>query len=198
MKLITFPVLIFAIFLGGCGPHASTSPKTTANEPEVKRAKQVSLVTRSKYPQVRLSSYTLIADDIDARKSDAEAVMQVKIELPRAVQTKEADRFERILARNFVFRADDQFYGRAAYIRERTNNKDTVITADYENVVLQFIGEMAFLTYRNIVVLEPGAPENTAHMTWADMLVKEDGLWKFVAVHLIDSKMEKDPKAATP
>jgi hypothetical protein len=155
-------------------------------------------VTRSKYPQVRLSSYTLIADDIDARKSDAEAVMQVKIELPRAVQTKEADRFERILARNFVFRADDQFYGRAAYIRERTNNKDTVITADYENVVLQFIGEMAFLTYRNIVVLEPGGPENTAHMTWADMLVKEDGLWKFVAVHLIDSKMEKDPKAATP
>jgi hypothetical protein len=65
-------------------------------------------------------------------------------------------------------------------------------------VVLQFIGEMAFLTYRNIVVLEPGGPENTAHMTWADMLVKEDGLWKFVSVHLIDSKMEKDPKAAAP
>jgi ketosteroid isomerase-like protein len=198
MKLIPFPVLIFAIFLGGCGPDASTSSKATANEPEVKRAKQVSLVTRSKYPQVRLSSYTLIADDIDARRSDAEAVMQVKMELPRAVQTKEADRFERILARNFVFRAADQFYGRADYIRERANNKDTVITADYENVVLQFIGDTAFLTYRNTVVLEPGGRENTVHMTWADILVKEDGQWKFVAVHLIDSKMEKDPKAAAP
>ncbi len=198
MKLIPFPVLIFAIFLGGCGPDASTYPKATANEPEVKRAKQVSLATRSKYPQVRLSSYTLIADDIDARRSDAEAVMQVKMELPRAVQTKEADRFERILARNFVFRAADQFYGRADYIRERANNKDTVMTADYENVVLQFIGDLAVLTYRNIVVLEPGGPENTAHMTWADILVKEDGQWKFIAVHLIDSKMEKDPKTAAP
>jgi hypothetical protein len=108
--------------------------------------------------------------------------------LPRAVQTKEADRFERILARDFVFRAADQFYGRADYIRERANNKDTVITADYENVVLQFIGDMALMTYRNIVVLEPGGPEHTAHLTWADILVKENGQWKFRAVHVIDSK----------
>ncbi len=132
-------------------------------------------MTQSKYPQVRLSSYTLIADDIDARKSDAKEVMQVKIELPRAVQTKEADRFERILARTFVFRAADQFYGRADYIQDRTHSKDTVMTADYENVVLQFIGEIAFLTYRNTVVDDPGGPENTTHMTWADILVKEDG-----------------------
>jgi Domain of unknown function (DUF4440) len=82
--------------------------------------------------------------------------MQVKIELPRAVQTKEADRFDRILARNFVFRTDDQFYNRADYIRARANNKDTVRTAAYENVVLQFIGDIAFLTYRNVVVVEPG------------------------------------------
>jgi hypothetical protein len=87
--------------------------------------------------------------------------MQVKIELPRAVQTKDGERFERILARDFVFRAEDQFYGRADYIRERANNKDTVITADYENVVLQFIGNVALLTYRNIVAMEPGGPEHT-------------------------------------
>ena len=104
------------------------------------------------------------------------------------MQTKEADRFERILARNFVFRAEDQFYGRADYIRERAKNKDTVITADYQNVVLQFIGDIALLTYRNIVVIEPGGPDNTVDMTWADVLVKEDGQWKFRAVHLIDSR----------
>jgi hypothetical protein len=161
-----------------------------ADQPKAKRAAHATLTTRSKYPQVRLSSYTLISDDVEARKADAEAVMQVKIELPRAVQTKEADRFDRILARNFVFRSDDQFYNRADCIRERANNKDTLMTADYENVVLQFIGDIAFLTCRNIVVAEPGGPENTDHMTWADVLVKEDGQWKFSAVHLIDSKME--------
>jgi hypothetical protein len=62
------------------------------------------------------------------------------------------------------------------------------MTADYENVVLEFVGDIALLTYRNIVVMEPGGPEHTAHMTWADILVKENGQWKFRAVHLIDSK----------
>lgn len=154
-----------------------------------KAPKQVTLTTRSQYPQVRLSSYTLICeDDLERRKAEAEAVMQIKIELPRAVQTKETNRFERILARDFVFRGEDEFYGRADYIRARVNNKDTVVTADYDNVVLQFLGDMAFLTYRNTVVIEPGGPEHTLHMTWADILVKEDSQWKFRAVYLIDSK----------
>jgi hypothetical protein len=197
MKLFLFPVLLLTIFLTGCGAN-EISVEPAADEAEAKPATQVALTTRSKYPQVRLSSYALISDDVEARKADAEAVMQVKIELPRAVQTKEADRFDRILARNFVFRADDQFYNRDDYIRARANNKDTVMTADYENVVLQFTGDIAFLTYRNIVVVEPGGPENTAHMTWADILVKEDGQWKFSAVHLIDSKVEAESKRAAP
>jgi ketosteroid isomerase-like protein len=160
-----------------------------AEQPKAKSPRQVTLTTRSQYPQIRLGTYTLVCnDDLEARKADTEAIMQVKIEFPRAVQTKEADRFERILAREFVFRAADEFYGRADYIRERANNKDTVMTTDYENVVLQFVGDVALLTYRNIVVMEPGGPEHTAHMTWADILVKENGQWKFRAVHLIDSK----------
>ena len=194
MKLFLFQVLFLMIFLTDAGANESTSAEPARDRPKANPARQVTLKTRSKYPQVRLSSYTLISEDVEATKADAEAVMQVKIELPRAVQTKEADKFDRILARNFVFRANDEFYNRADYIRARVNNKGTVMTADYENVVLQFIGDIAFLTYRNIVVDQPGGPENTAYMTWADILVKEDGKWKFSAVHLIDSKTGADPK----
>jgi ketosteroid isomerase-like protein len=183
-RLVTLAVLFF-----GC----VAQERTLAQAAE--QARQITLTTKSRYPQVRLSSYTLIYDDNEEpRKDDAEAVMQVKIELPRAVQTKDAERFERILAPNFVFRAEGQFYGRADYIRERANNKDTVMTADYENVVLQFIGDVALLTYRNIVVIEPGGPEHTARMTWADILVKEGGQWKFRAVYLIDSKWRQNGK----
>jgi ketosteroid isomerase-like protein len=187
-KLCLPPAVFSVFFFAGCGANEIVSEQP-AEPPKANSPRQVTLTTRSQYPQVRLSTYTLICDDdLEARKAESEAVMQVKMELPRAVQTKETDRFEQILARDFVFRANDQFYGRADYIRERASNRETVMTADYENVVLQFIGDIALLTYRNIVVMEPGGPEHTAHMTWADILVKEDGQWKFRAVHLIDSK----------
>jgi ketosteroid isomerase-like protein len=195
MKLFRTLVPLLTFLLSGL-PHKSTLAQT-ADQPRPTSARQMVLTTKSRYPQVRLSSYTLVYDENEeARKDEAEAVMQVKIELPRAVQTKDAERFERILTRDFVFRAEHQFYGRADYIRERANNKDTVITADYENVVLQFIGNVALLTYRNIVAMEPGGPEHTVYMTWADVLVKEGGKWKFRAVHLIDSKMK--PERAVP
>jgi hypothetical protein len=172
----------------GCGVSESIAQQH-AEQLRLNAPRQVTLTTRSRYPQVRLRTYTLICDDdLDRRKVESEAVMQIKVELPRAVQTKEADRFERILARAFVFRGEDEFYGRADYIRARVNNKDTVMTADYDNVVLHFLGDMALLTYRNTVVIEPGGPEHTVRMTWADILAKEDGQWKFRAVYLIDSK----------
>jgi ketosteroid isomerase-like protein len=188
MKLFRH-VATLLLFLLDCVTQESILAQAIG-EARADSARQITLTTKSRYPQVRLSSYTLVYDENEGpRQDEGEAVMQVKIELPRAVQTKDGERFERILARDFVFRAEDQFYGRADYIRERANNKDTVITADYENVVLQFIGNVALLTYRNIVAMEPGGPEHTVYMTWADILVKEGGKWKFRAVHLIDSKM---------
>jgi ketosteroid isomerase-like protein len=190
-RLVTrflFAAVFLTFIYVGCGVSKSVAQQH-AEQLRVNAPRQVTLTTRSRYPQVRLSTYTLICDDdLDRKKAEAEAVMQVKTELPRAVQTKEADRFERILARDFVFHGEDEFYGRADYIRARVNNKDTVMTADYNNVVLHFLGDIAVLTYRNTVVIEPGGPEHTVHMTWADILGKEDGQWKFRAVYLIDSK----------
>jgi hypothetical protein len=186
---LCLPAAVFStFFLAGCGTSENVSEQP-AEQPKANSPRQVTLTTRSQYPQVRLSTYTLICDDdFEATKAEAEPVMQVKIELPRAVQTKEADRFERILARDFVFRANEQFYGRADYIRERASNKDTVMTADYENVVLHFIGDICFANVSQHC--RDGAGRPRAHRSYdvGGHLVKENGQWKFRAVHLIDSK----------
>ena len=102
-----------------------------------------------------------------------------------------------MLARDFVFRAEDQFHNRADYIRDRTSGEDRVKTADYQNLVLQFFGEVAMLTYRNIVEDEPGGPSAwKAEMVWSEMFVKEDGRWKVSALHCIKLNMLNDPAPA--
>jgi len=59
---------------------------------------------------------------------------------------------------------------------------------DYRNVVVQFIaGGRALVTYSNIVEDQPGGSGAwNADMTWADILLKENGAWKYETVHLID------------
>ena len=62
---------------------------------EGKRSSQVQLTTESKYPSVRIKKYTLITDNVDAQRADAEAILQVKMEVPRAMQTKDPAQFNR-------------------------------------------------------------------------------------------------------
>ena len=71
----------------------------------------------------------------------------------------------------------------------RVNAKWNVLDARYENLVLQFFGETALLTYRNIVkeTDEKGVPTTWLY-NWADVWVKEDGEWKVAAIYVIDSK----------
>ena len=167
---------------------AAAAPKTLS---------QVQLVTKSKYPTVGIREYTLITDNVEAQRADAEAIMQVKIELPRAMQTKDPAQFDRVLARDFIFRGEDEFYTRADYIRDRTSGEGRVKTADYQNLVLQFFGDVAMLTYRNIVEEEPGGPGAwKAEMIWSEMFVKEDGRWKVAALHLIHLITLNDPAPA--
>ena len=73
--------------------------------------------------------------------------------------------------------------------RPRVNAKWNVLDARYENLVLQFFGETALLTYRNIVkeTDEKGVPTTWLY-TWADVWVKEDGEWKVAAIYVIDSE----------
>ena len=56
------------------------------------------------------------------------AGMRVRAAWPRAMQTKDKALFESILARDFTFRAEDEWYERDAYIRNRVESDERVMT----------------------------------------------------------------------
>lgn len=193
MKYFAF-VLLWIILFTGCQVSEKTARQqsdSTKQPGTAKRYSQIILKVDYVIPTVGISNYTLITDDVEAHRKDAEAIMRVKKDWPLAMQTKDEALFNRILARNFTFRAEDEFYERMNYIRDRVQSPVTVETAQYENLVLQFFGEGAVLTYRNIVKGKDDRGEaETWLYTWADIFVKEDGEWKIGASHLIGGRKE--------
>jgi hypothetical protein len=142
-------------------------------------------------PTVDIKSYILITDKTDTDIVNAKGIMQVKRKWPQAMQTKDASVFNSILGNNFTFRAEDEFYNRADYIEDRTTSTDTVTSAKYENIVLQFFGDVALLTYRNIVEHHDTIGKTgLLYMSWADMYVKENGKWMIGGSHLIEARNE--------
>jgi ketosteroid isomerase-like protein len=154
---------------------------------------QVTIPNERRVPGVDLSAFTLITSNREADRREAEAILEVKVSWPRAMQTKDASMFDRILARDFTFReADGRLFERAAYIRDRIQRSETVASARYENVVLQLFGNMAVMTYRNVVSgTDADGKRETWHMSWADVFVREDGRWKIAASHMVSERVEK-------
>ena len=151
--------------------------------------KQVTLNFDQQSPNVDIRSYVLITDKLDADRVEAEAIMRLRAKLPLAVQTKDAALFNSILARDFTFRAADEFWNREDYIRNRVEESETALSAHYENVVLQLFGDVAVSTYRNAIELkDKSGKAGTLQMTLASVYVKEDGRWKIGAVYLINKK----------
>lgn len=149
--------------LTGCtadnlGANAATSNASTAGTPVAARQlKQFPIVTESKYPTVGLKEYVLITDNLQRDRAEAEVVIQTKIELPHAMQTKKREDFEAVLGRNYVFRAHDEFFDREGYISNRVADPAKVKQADYRNVVIQFITpDRALVTYSNVIEDQPG------------------------------------------
>ncbi len=158
----------------------------------VRAQEQLTIQVNQQASGIDISSYTLITDNAKSDRQDAAEIMRVKADWPRAMQTKSKALFESILARDFTFRAEGQWFKRDAYIRDRVESVETVEAARYENLVLQFFGNAAILTYRNIVSGTDGAtglPE-TWHYSWADVFVREDGEWKIGGSHLISERSE--------
>ena len=156
------------------------------------RQQQVVLTVERELPGIDLSSYTLVSDHPDADRGAADAIMRVKIDWPRAMQSKDVALFQRILSPQFTFReADGTFYEREAYIRNRVESPERVVAVRYENVVLQLFGEVALLSYRNIIdhTDASGKPDKL-HLSWADVFAKENGEWKIRASHLISERVE--------
>ena len=194
MKPIAFLSLMLIVGLSSCTTRETTSANlsniaVSATDTKARTAmKQFKLTTQSKYPTVGLNEYTLITDDLERNRPEAEAAIQTKIELPHAMQTKERKDFESILSKNYVFRGPEEFYDRDGYINNRVGDPSRVKQAVYRNVVVQFVGDRALITYSNLVEDEPGGKE-VWDMTWADVLIKEDGQWKYEVVHLIEFKI---------
>jgi ketosteroid isomerase-like protein len=192
-------VLSCTVLLTGCqrGSDAARQKSDTPRPTDTgKQMTQISLAYETGNSKIGISSYTLISDNVDAQRRDAEAIMQVKTSFPLAVQTKDRALFEKILARDFVFRGEGEpgMLRREDYINDRTNpSGGEVLTADYENIALQLFGDIAVMTYRNIVkgTNDKGQADPPEHIAWADIYVKENGEWKIGSVHVIDYRMER-------
>jgi ketosteroid isomerase-like protein len=192
MRLLAFVMLWAILLIDSQGGHAGRDRKPGTQDRRVADRQYAQVTVRLDRPSanVDINSYVLITADVEADRREAEAVMRVRGKLPLAVQTKDAGLFDRILARGFTFRAADEFWNREQYIRKRVEEPETVASARYENVVLQFFGEVAMSTYRNAVqIKDAGGKAETLDMTWASVYVKEGGEWKVGAVHLIDKRV---------
>jgi ketosteroid isomerase-like protein len=185
-------LLLWTILLTGCqtgGKSVNQQSDTPKQNETGKKFSQVPLKVNYVIPNVGISNYTLITDDVEAHRKDAEAIMLRKKDMPLAMQKHDAALFNSFLARNFIARGEHEFLTREEYIQDRVNATWSISDVQYENLVLQFFGETTLLTYRNIVKEkdEKGVPSTWLY-TWADIWIKEDGEWKVAAIYVIDSK----------
>ena len=191
MRYFVFLLLLMALLIG-CQISKKSANQQSASPEQNKTGKkfsQVPLKVDYVLPTVGISSYTLITDDLEAHRKDAEAIMLRKKDMPLAMQKHDAALFDSFLARNFVSRGEHEFLQRDEYIQDRVSATWMISDVQYENLVLQFYGETALLTYRNIVKEKDEKGVTTTWLfTWADTWVKEDGVWKVAAIYVIDSK----------
>lgn len=173
---------------------ATAAERAHGIEPKPSKYQQLKLPVEQRVPGVDLRSYTLITNNPETDRREAAAIMQVQLSWPRAMQTKDAALFDRILSRDFTFReADDRLYERDAYIRDRVERPETVASARYENVVLQIFGKIAVLSCRNVVAgTDAEGKRETWHLSWAGVFAHEDGQWKIRASHLVSERVEKN------
>ena len=185
------PLICCVLLVSGCGSGgvASDAPAPSASAEARPRVTQTKIDFDTGHPSIGIPSYSLVSAHPDRERADAEAIMLVKRDFPLAVQTKDRAIFERILARDFVFRGEPGVMDRETYIGNRTGaGFGRVYRVDYQNVALQFFGDTAVMPYRNVVqnVDDQERRDVDEYIDWADIYVKEDGAWKIASVHVID------------
>lgn len=179
-----FPILILLFIICGC----KSPVKPTASAVSFQ---QVNIIEENTTPTVDIRSFALITNDHTKDSLEAREIMKVKRNFPLAMQRKDALLFEQILGKSFTFRADDEFFNRADYIQNRIHGTWTIDTVRYENLALQIFGDLALLTYKNSLNgSDEAGRSNLEKYTWADLYIKEDGKWRLLSVHCIDTKIE--------
>ncbi len=182
--------LLLALHIPACHPPGPT--KATGGGPAgLSTARQVTLGNTT--PTVDIQRYTLISGPGGDRDEDAARILETKRKWPLAMQSQEKDAFEEILASGFTFTDGGQLMNRADYIADRTAPSEWKITqVHYDNLTLQFFGDIGVLSYRNRVTnenTETGATE-IEYISWVDVYVQEDGQWKIGSAHVVDFRME--------
>lgn len=193
MKYLIFSLLLIIILIG-CQANensVTSEPAVTKHKAESKKYIQVTRKIDNNIPSIGISNYNLITDDLGRDSTESDALIRAKVIIPLAMQKHDAALFDSVLAKDFTAQGEGQFFEREAFIQNRVNGKWMISDVQYENLVLQFFGEIALLTYRNIVKEKDkmGMPQ-TWHFTWADIWVKEDGRWKVKAqrgIHAMDN-----------
>jgi Domain of unknown function (DUF4440) len=183
MKYFTF-ILFYAIVCTSCSDNKISDAKRNG---EVKNYVQVNFKVNLNTPTVDINSYTLITSDVKRDSSDARAIIRAKVILPLAMQKHDAVLFDSVLAEDFISQGEGEFFNREEYIQDRVNGKWTIWDVKYENLVLEFFGDIAVLTYRNIVKeKDEFGKQNTFHWFWTDIWIMENGKWKIKVLRAIN------------
>ena len=181
MRVYHFLLLLSVDFTFSC----------TQNNSTVSNYIQLNIKEANTIPTVDIKGFTLVSNNLIADSIEAIEIMQVKRNLPLAMQKHDSLLFENILSKNFTFRAQNEFFNRKDYIVNRVHGTWTIDTVKFKNLVLQFFNQTAILTYTNILngTDDNGKPD-TEYYSWADIYLKENGKWKVAGVHEIESRIE--------
>lgn len=172
--------------------NAEKENNAAAEKPVAKNLQQITVTEENFTPTVDIKSFSLVGDSSGAQIADAREILKIKRKWPLAMQQKNRKLFEEILSKDFSMRGEDEFFGnREDYIKDREKGTWSIDTVKYENLVLQFFGDIAVLSYRNkLTGTDIAGIPNKEFYTWADMFKKEDGAWKILASHCIDARVE--------
>jgi hypothetical protein len=189
MKILPAGLFILTVLLS-CNSNKEND--TAAEKPVSKDLHQIIITEENSTHTIDIKNFSLIGDSSETQIADAKEILKVKRKWPMAMQQKSRVLFEEILSKDFSMRGEGEFFGnREDYIKDREKGTWSIDTVRYENLVLQFFGEIAILTYRNkLKGTDIAGIPNKEFYTWADMFKKENGAWKILASHCIDARVE--------
>ncbi len=189
------PALLLSVTVfslqSGCSIKKENSEDSVAKRP---LAVMREIEEKNLTPTVDIEKYVLVGPPDDDRNKDVAEIADLKRKWPLAMQSQNVAAFDSLLSADFVFTGDGQVLNRADYIEDRTSPSEWKIThVVYDNLILQFFGNMALLTYRNRVTNENTSTKalEIEYISWADIYRKEKGKWKISAAHVVDFRMEE-------
>lgn len=132
MIKIGFSILL-SIMLLSC---IDKSSKLEASREDASTYKAEVVQEKNVTPTVDIREYTLIFQQNENRKEDAEEILDLKRKWPLVMQMPNREGFDTILSRHFTFSGDGNLFNREDYIEDRIKPSDWKITyVKYDNLM---------------------------------------------------------------